>query len=83
MHMCIDYRALNALIIINKYPLPHIDEFVDQLHEACYFTKIVLRLRYDQVHIKMIDVSKMGFRTQFGPFEFLFVMFGLTNATYG
>ena len=42
MHMCIDYRGLNAFTINNKYPLPLIDEVFDQLNGARYFTKLDL-----------------------------------------
>ena len=80
MHMCVNYCALNALTIKNKYPLPKIDELFDQLLGACYFTKIDLRLGYHQVRIKMHDISKMVFRIIFGHFEFLVMPFGLTNA---
>jgi hypothetical protein len=43
MRMCIDYRNLNAVTVKNKYPLPRIDELLDQLKEAKFFSKIDLR----------------------------------------
>jgi hypothetical protein len=49
--LCMDYRALNEVIIKNKYPLPRIDDLFDQLHAACVFSKIDLRSRYHQLKI--------------------------------
>jgi hypothetical protein len=45
-HMCVDFRALNKITVKNCYPLPRIDDFLDQLKDAKYFTKFYLRSRY-------------------------------------
>jgi hypothetical protein len=49
--LCVDYRALNEVAVKNKYPLPRIDDLFDQLRGACVFSKINLRLGYQQLKI--------------------------------
>ena len=52
MRMCIDYRQLNKVTIKNRYPLPRIDDFFDQLQGASHFSKIDLRSGYHQLKIR-------------------------------
>lgn len=80
LRLCVDYRALNAITVKNRYPLPLIPEALDRLRQAKIYTKMDLRGAYNLVRIKEGDEWKTAFRTRYGHFECLVMPFGLTNA---
>lgn len=78
--LCIDYRALNARTVKDRYPLPHIDDQVARLAGKCFFTTLDLAQGYYQVPMAEESIHKTAFVTPSGQFEFLKMPFGLANA---
>ena len=75
--MCLYSRELNKIILKYKFPIPIVDELLDELHGEIYFTKFDLCSRYDQIRMKTKYILKTTFETHEGHYEF-----GLTNETF-
>ncbi|XP_058742694.1 uncharacterized protein LOC131615239 [Vicia villosa] len=81
MRFCVDYRKLNKVIIKNMYPIPRIDDLMDQFVGACVLSNIDLSSGYHHFRVKQYDVPKTVFRTRYGHYEYTIMSFGVSNTS--
>ena len=79
LRFCVDYRKLNAITKKNQYPLPLIDETLERLSRAKFFTKLDIRQAFHKIRIHPDSEDLTTFRTRYGSYKYRVVPFGLTN----
>ena len=80
LRFCVDYRALNAITKKDRYPLPLINETLERISRAKWFTKLDVIAAFHKIRIAPGHEWMTAFRTRFGLFEWLVMPFGLANA---
>lgn len=81
MRLYVDYLQFNKVTIKNNYPLPKIEDLMDQLVGAYVFSNINLRSGFHQIRVKDEDIPKNTFRTRYGHYEYSVISFDVSNAS--
>ena len=79
-YICVDCKAVNAITVKYHHSISRLDDKLNELHGAVIFTKINLKSVYHQIRMKEGDERKISFKIKYGLYEWLVILFGLTNA---
>jgi hypothetical protein len=77
---CVDYRKLNSLTVKNIFPMPLIDEILDELHGSKYFSRLDFKSGFHQIRMDPADEYKTTFKNHHGHYQFKVMSFVLTSA---
>jgi hypothetical protein len=80
--LCVNYKHLNAITQKGQFPVSIIEELVDELQQACWFSTLDLCARFHQIQMNPFDSFKSAFQTHVGHYEFRVMSFGLTGAPH-
>ena len=80
LRLCVDCRRLNTITVKDVYPTPRVDVSIDKMNGATFFEKMGLRSGFYQIRVAPEDVHKTAFHTEWGSFQWLVMLIGLTNA---